>query len=117
MAIVLASLAPLTALWYVSVADYNSAITFNGFMFAAASLSAQILLRRHYGPLIARDRRHRWMLAAWLLVYVFVAIQLAWVLRPFIGDPAQPPQFFRADVLSDNAYVVVCKLAWRFFVG
>lgn len=117
MAIVLASLAPLTAVWYVSGSDYNSAITFNGLMFAVASFSAQILLRRHYGPLIAKEPRHRWMLLAWLIVYVFVAIQLAWVLRPFIGDPAQPPQFFRDDVLSDNAYVVVCKLAWQFVVG
>ena len=114
LAIVLAALAPLTALWYASVADYNSAITFNGLMFAVASCSAQILLRRHYGPLIAKDGRHRWMLLAWLFVYAFVTIQLAWILRPFIGDPNQPPQFFRRDVLSDNAYVVVFKLAWRF---
>lgn len=116
MAIILASLAPLTALWYVSVADYNAAITFNGLMFATASLSAQILLRRHYAPLIAANPRHRWMLVVWLLVYIFVAIQFAWVMRPFIGDPDQPPQFFRRDVLSDNAYVVVLRLAWRFLV-
>jgi hypothetical protein len=117
MAIILASLAPLTALWYVSVADYNAAITFNGLMFAAASISSQILLRRHYAPLIAANPRHRWMLVVWLLVYIFVAIQFAWVMRPFIGDPDQPPQFFRRDVLADNAYVVVLRLAWRFFVG
>lgn len=116
MAIILASLAPLTVLWYVSVPDYNSAITFNGLMFAAASFSAQILLRRHYAPLIAANPRHRWMLGVWLVVYVFIAIQLAWVLRPFIGDPTQPPQFFRREVLSDNAYVVVLRLIWRFFV-
>jgi len=114
MAIILASLAPLTALWYVSVADYNSAITFNGLMFAAASISAQVLLRRHYAPLIAANPRHRWMLGIWLVVYIFVAIQFAWVMRPFIGDPDQPPQFFRRDVLADNAYVVVLRLAWRF---
>lgn len=117
MAILLASLAPLTALWYVSVPDYNAAITFNGLMFAAASISAQILLRRHYAPLIAANPRHRWMLVVWLLVYIFVAIQFAWVMRPFIGDPDRPPQFFRRDVLADNAYVVVLRLVWRLFVG
>jgi len=117
MAIILASLAPLTAVWYVSVPDYNAAITFNGLMFAAASISAQILLRRHYAPLIAANPRHRWMLVIWLLVYIFVAIQFAWVMRPFIGDPDQPPQFFRHDVLADNAYVVVLRLAWRFLAG
>jgi hypothetical protein len=117
MAIILASLAPLTGLWYLSVTDYNAAITFNGLMFAAASCSAQILLRRHYAPLIASNPRHRWMLVVWLLVYMFVAIQFAWVMRPFIGDPQQPPQFFRRDVLADNAYVVVLRLAWRFLVN
>jgi hypothetical protein len=116
MAIILASLAPLTAVWYFSVADYNSAITFNGLIFAAASLSAQVLLRRHYAPLIAANPRHRWMLVIWLLVYIFVAIQFAWVMRPFIGDPDRPPQFFRQDVLADNAYVVVLRLAWRFLL-
>jgi hypothetical protein len=117
LAIVLASLAPFTAFWYVCVAEYRSAITFNGLMFAVASLSAQVLLRRHYRALLAKNPRHRWMLLAWLLVYAFVAIQLAWILRPFIGDPKQPPQFFRHDPLSDNAYVVVLKLAWRFLTG
>lgn len=116
MAIILASLAPLTVLWYASVADYNAAITFNGLMFATASISAQILLRRHYAPLIEANPRHRWMLIIWLLVYIFVAIQFAWVMRPFIGDPEQQPQFFRRDVLADNAYVVVLRLAWRFLL-
>jgi len=117
MAILLASLAPFTAFWYASFTDYTSAIAFNGIMFVVASFSAQILLRRHYGPLIAKNPRHRWMLIAWLVLYAFVAIQLAWILRPFIGDPKQPPQFFRRDVLSDNAYVVVFKLAWAFVIG
>jgi hypothetical protein len=113
LAIVLVSLAPLTAFWYASAADYRSAITFNGLMFAVASCSSQILLRRHYGALIARNRRHRFMLIAWLIVYVFVAVQFAWIMRPFVGDPGQPPQFFRNDPLADNAYVFVARLAWR----
>jgi hypothetical protein len=34
---------------------------------------------------------------------------MGWVLRPFIGDPGAPVQFFRAEAWS-NAYVVVFKL-------
>ena len=46
------------------------------------------------------------------LIYVFVGIQMGWVLRPFIGDPRAPVQFFREDSWS-NAYVVVLEMVWR----
>ena len=50
LTVILASLAPFTAFWYVSGSDYQPAILFNGLMFAVASLSAQWLLRREYRP-------------------------------------------------------------------
>jgi hypothetical protein len=81
-------------------------------MFAVASMSAQWLLRRYYRPLIARHPAHRWMLRAWIFIYVFVGIQMAWVLRPFIGNPRLPVQFFREDSWS-NAYVVVLEMIWK----
>jgi hypothetical protein len=112
LAIILASLAPITLLWYASSADYQQALLFNGMMFAVASFSAQWLVRSYYRPLIARNRRHRWMLWCWLFVYAAVAIQLAWLLRPFIGAPTVDVQFFREDAW-DNAYVIVMRLAWR----
>jgi hypothetical protein len=117
LTVILASFAPFTAVWYLSFDDYQSAVTFNGMMFAAASVAAQLLLRRNYGPLIRRDRRHRWMLFGWLVVYCFVGIQLAWVLRPFIGDPHSPPEFLRANVFQENAYQVVFRLAWHLAAG
>jgi hypothetical protein len=117
MTIILASLAPMTTLWYMSTAHYQTAIAVNGLMFFIATSSAQILLRRHYGPLIATNPRHRWMLVAWLVIYFFVAIQLAWTLRPFIGDPTKPPEFIRRDLFQGNAYVTVIRLAWRFTTG
>jgi len=107
--IVLAALAPVTALFYLSTTTYSHAILFNGLVFAAASVSAQRVVRRYYLPLIRRDRRHRYMLALWLFLYVFVAIQMAWVLRPFVGDPGLPVAFFRKHAWG-NAYVVVARL-------
>jgi hypothetical protein len=95
LTVILASLAPFTALWYVSGSDYQPAILFNGLMFAVASLSAQWLLRRKYRPLIALHSAHRWMLRIWIVIYIFVGIQMGWVLRPFIGNPGAPVQFFR----------------------
>ena len=110
--VILASLAPITAFWYVSGSAYQPAILFNGLMFAVASLSAQWMLRRDYRPLIERHPAHRWMLRTWIVIYVFVGIQMAWVLRPFIGDPHAPVQFFREDSWS-NAYLVVLEMVWK----
>jgi hypothetical protein len=109
LALVLASMAPLTMLWYATSADYSAALRFNALMFAVASFGAQILLRGYYQPLIRRNPRHRLMLWFWLTIYVFVGIQMGWVLRPFIGDPGAPVQFFREGAWS-NAYEVVFKL-------
>jgi hypothetical protein len=109
LTIVLASLAPFTALWYASTAAYHPAILFNAVMFGVASVSAQGLLRRWYAPLIARNPRHRALLRVWLILYAFVGIQMAWVLRPFVGDPNQPTHFFR-DGAWGNAYVEVARM-------
>jgi hypothetical protein len=112
VAVVLACLAPYTALWYLSTADYHEASAFNALMFAVASVAAQWVLRRRYARLIARNRRHRAMLWGWLGVYAFVGIQMGWVLRPFIGQPGVPVTFFR-DETWGNAYVVVLETLWR----
>lgn len=111
LTVVLAALAPYTLLWYASFDDYANAILFNGVMFAVATFTAQALLRRGYRPLIARDRRHRWLLGLWLLIYSFVAVQMAWVLRPFVGQPGTPVQFFRTETWG-NAYVIVARMVW-----
>lgn len=116
LAIVLASLAPLTMLWYLSSADYQLAILCNVVMFTIASLAAQWLLRGYYRPLVRQNRKHRWMLWSWIAVYALVGIQMGWILRPFIGSPGQPVQFFRTGAW-DNAYVIVARLIWQTIVG
>jgi len=112
LAIVLASLAPLTLVWYASSARYTDALLFNGAMFAVASVSGQWLVRRYYQPLIAKNHRHRWVLWAWLFVYMLVGIQMAWLLRPFVGSPMSEVRFLRPDPW-DNAYEFVARLVWR----
>jgi hypothetical protein len=111
LAIVLAGLAPYTVLWYVSSTSYRGAILFNGLVFAVASGASQGLLRRAYRPLIARRPRHCWLLRTWFVLYVFVGIQMAWVLRPFVGEPTMPTQFFRSDTWG-NAYLIVGRMLW-----
>ena len=75
LTVILASLAPVTAFMYVSGIDYQPAILFNGLMFATASMRAQRLPWREYRTLI-RAIRHSLMLRAWLVIYVFVGIQM-----------------------------------------
>ncbi|HOX38867.1 MAG TPA: hypothetical protein PL033_12830 [Candidatus Brocadiia bacterium] len=107
--VVLACLAPVTGLLYLSISSYRLAVMVNGVMFAAASFASQIVLRRHYAPLIRKSSKHRFMLHAWLVFYIFVGIQMGWVLRPFIGAPGSPVRFFRDDAWG-NAYVVLARL-------
>ena len=114
--LVLASLAPITALFYFSCSDYTLALLFNGFVFAVASFTAQIIIRRNYRPLIQRSSRHLLMLRMWLFFYVFVGVQMGWALRPFIGDPDQTVSFFRKEAWG-NAYVVIASLFSYFFHG
>ncbi|MAT68844.1 MAG: hypothetical protein CMJ58_04910 [Planctomycetaceae bacterium] len=116
LAIMLAALSPLTIVWYASSTRYDQALAFNGVMFAAASLGAQYLLRQYYRPLISRNPRHRKLLVAWAGIYVLVAVQLAWLLRPFVGSPQQEVQFLRPEAW-DNAYVKVAGIAWRALLG
>jgi len=116
LTIILSALAPFTAFWYLSGSDYEPAILFNGIMFAVASFSAQWILRRQYAPLIRANLRHRLMLRTWIVIYVFVGIQMAWVLRPFIGHPHAPVQFFREGSWS-NAYVFVFQMIWDVLNG
>lgn len=116
VAVALCALAPVLVFVYVSGAEYDAAIVLNGAVFAVATACGQATLARHYRPLVARNPRHRIGKAVWLVLYVFVAIQLAWVLRPFIGSPGRPTRFFREDAWS-NAYVVVWGQTARFVSG
>ncbi len=107
--IVLACLAPLTALFYLCTSRHGEALLFNAVIFGVATLTAQRMIRRYYRPLIRRNRRHRLMLYLWYFLYALVGIQMAWVLRPFIGSPNMETTFFRRQAWG-NAYVVLANI-------
>ena len=112
LTLVLASFAPLTALWYASFSNYNGALVVNIVAFTVASASAQMMLRRWYRPLLARNGRHRALFRTWLLIYAFIGIQMGWTLRPFIGSPGSPTRFFRQHAWG-NAYIEVGDILAR----
>ncbi len=113
--IILCSFMPFTVLWYTSFSDYKGVIIFNGLMFALASISAQFILRKFYRPLIAKNKRHLWLLRAWFAIYSFVAIQMSWTLRPFIGYKKLDPQFFR-DEAWGNAYIELTNIIINYVI-
>jgi hypothetical protein len=112
----LLALAPITGVAYLSFTEHAHATMFNGLVFLAASLAGQVTLSRHYRVLVRRNPRHRITRAAWLVLYVFVAIQLAWVLRPFIGQAGMEVSFLRSDALG-NAYVEITRRLFPAFTG
>ncbi len=111
----LAAAAPLTGFVYLSGCGYAGATLSNGVAFLAATLAGQWTLARHYRPLIEGNPRHRVALVAWVMLYQFVAIQLAWSLRPFIGDPGVATTFLRPESWT-NAYVDAAE-AMRLVLG
>ena len=101
LALSLAALAPLLAVAYQSIDRYEQATISNGLAFALATAGGQLALARHYAPLIRANPRHRTARRFWVLCYVFVAVQMAWVLRPFIGAPGLSTRFFRENAWSN----------------
>ena len=108
-AAILASLSPFTFVFYASGASYRGALIFNLTLFAVAGFAAQGVARARLGQLLQSESRH---LKLWLIgfgLWAFVATQLAWNLRPFIGSPDAPLQFLRSDAFS-NVYLGLWKL-------
>ena len=111
-ALILASLSPLTLVFYVSGATYRGALGFNVGLFALAALLAQNTIRGRVRLLWQRDARHSKLLLIGFGLWAFVAIQLGWNLRPFVGNPDAPAQFLRPDAFT-NAYFAL----WRLLTG
>jgi hypothetical protein len=71
--------------------------------FAGVAGNARLfqLLQRLAGGNRGAARR---VLFAWLAGNLFLGSQLSWVLRPFIGSPNLPVQFFRPDAMAGGFF-------------
>lgn len=110
-ALILASIAPLTLVFYVSGASYRGALTFNLVMFALAGIASQKAVRIRFKRLLEADNRHSKLLSIGFGLWAFVAVQLAWNLRPFVGNPDAPAQFLRPDAFT-NAYLAIGRIVF-----
>src|SRR6266404_7481227 len=56
------------------------------------------------------------VLLAWLAANLFLGSQIAWVLRPFIWDPARPVEFIGQQYLHGSFYETIFEAARRLIV-
>jgi hypothetical protein len=67
-----------------------------------------------HGPAPVLSPQARFVFYIWVLVFTLVAAQMAWVLRPFVGDPKQPFVLFRHfDVSQQRGNSHVFQGLWR----
>jgi len=119
-AIVLAACAPimLFLLWNTPPLSAKNAVGGHGITLlahvAVIAFAGVIGAQRLYRLLVRTSgstRVAQRVFAGWLTGNLLLGAQLAWVLRPFIGSPGLPVQFFRADPLHGNFFEAV----WRAF--
>jgi hypothetical protein len=101
---VLASLGPIVAFFSFTTSSYPFMKLLNVAVFAfsgAAGLrftmrTLFLLTRSHESEEGAVSNRSvRAVFATWVIVFGLVGAQMSWVLRPFLGDPDKPFEWFR----------------------
>ena len=115
VALQLLALAPATLFVNLTNGDYRTAQAWNTLLFGATAWNARRSLLACYLPLARRRPVHNKLRRFWFLLYSFIGVQMAWDLRPFVGHPTMPVQFFREDI--GNAYVEVARLCAMYFKG
>ena len=117
--ILLAAFVPITAFFLVTGANYYFQHLLNIGIAGIAGLFGMYAL--HDGLSVVCDKRGVYpkraltIMRAWAVLFAFVGIQLAWNLRPFLGDRNQPFQVF--GKYQGNFYAAVIYAVNRFFQG
>lgn len=96
-ATVLASMGSVALFFSITTRSYAFIKVLHVAFFAYAGVAGLSYLIRGYGMIINENeaRPNPLLFPAWLLLYMFVGTQLAWVMRPFVGNPGMEFQLFR----------------------
>jgi len=114
ISIILAAFAPILLIFLISGGRHEFTVLLNVAIFGTAGIFGLYLISNsmkylaHKTSLVAKP----WILNVWIVLYIFVGTQLAWTLRPFIGDKATFSVF---RDLEGNFYVYVFKLIKEIF--
>jgi hypothetical protein len=117
-AVILAGFSPLTffALWNAppltdtsaAARDvYSGIILMHVFAIATAGIAANVKLFQSLRALSGDVLRARLILFSWLAGNLLLGGQFVWNLRPFIGAPFLPVEFFRPTAFEGNFFVGV----------
>ena len=96
--VLLAAFVPITAFFLITGANYYFQHLLNIAIAGVAGLFGMYAL--HEGLSVVCEKRGVYprkaltIMRAWAVLFAFVGIQLAWSLRPFLGDRNQPFQVF-----------------------
>lgn len=107
-AVLLMSLAPITFFFLLTTtaAEYQFFKLLNVAIFAVSGIMGVVFLYQGMKVVSADDAEgaamRKRILIIWMVVYAFVGSQMAWTIRPFIGDPGAPFELFRQ--LGGNFY-------------
>ncbi len=118
-AILLAAIVPVSAFFLLTGANY----AFLGLLHVVVVLGAGLagMAALHEGLAYACEKRGIYprqamtLMKVWALLFAFVGVQMAWNLRPFVGDRGQPFQVFRH--YEGNFYTAIAGAARRVVTG
>jgi len=100
---------------HVPMAAYNFVQLTQVVVIAFAGVAANVRLFRVLHSLSDSSRVARKILFAWLVGNLFLGSQLCWILRPFIGSPVLPVEFFRPNAFQGNFYETVFRAIGHLF--
>lgn len=94
---VLGSMATVAAFFALTSRSYNFIKLLHVVVFAYAGLSGLCYLVKSMRAMLPTGRKAlpQGLLVLWLVLYMFVGTQMAWVLRPFVGSPGLNFELFR----------------------
>lgn len=116
MATVLVSLALIVLFFIVSSSSKNFILLLNVAAFGIAGLFGVRMLWTGMDYLTIKSgyEPNRQIIQTWTLIYIFVGTQLAWILRPFIGEPGETILFRQ---MGGNFYQAVFHAFISLFGG
>lgn len=118
-AVLLAAVVPVTAFFLLTGANYYFLELLHVTIVLGAGLVGMIAL--HDGLSLVCEKRGVYprkamtILRAWVVLFAFVGVQMAWNLRPFLGDRGRPFQVFRH--YEGNFYAAIVYSAKKLAQG
>ena len=117
--VVLGGLAPATAYFAFTLPTrgttvYQAVVLSQVFAFAIAGFVGVTALHSRLASVVENRTKHTRIVFLWIAIYSFVGAQLTWIMRPFLGNPGAPVEFFRPYAerigLDSNFYAAVFRL-------